>query len=252
MNPPVNPALDVAGLNKKFGGLVATGDVSLQVATGEFHAIIGPNGAGKTTLIAQLFGELRSDSGSIRLAGRDVTHLPTHIRARLGMARSFQLTTLVRGLSVLENALVAAQAQDGHAFRFWRAARGDPALVARGMAALSAARLTHRADDLVSNLSHGEQRLLELAIALVGDPALLLLDEPMAGLGPDEGRAMTTFLRGLKGRTTVVLVEHDMDAVFGLADRITVLVRGRVVASGEPGAIRRDPAVREAYLGEDG
>ena len=243
--------LDIRGLRKTFGGLVATRDVTLAVPAGELHALIGPNGAGKTTLITQLFGEIRPDAGTIQFDGRDVTFRPAHTRAALGMARSFQITTLARDLSVLENMLVAVAARVGSAFRFWRAARRDAALLPQAEAALASVGLLGRADDRVASLSHGEQRLMELAIALVGDPKLVLLDEPMAGLGAEEGREMTRFLRQLKGRTTIVLVEHDMDAVFGLADHISVLVRGGIIATGTVEAIRRDPVVQDAYLGED-
>jgi branched-chain amino acid transport system ATP-binding protein len=243
--------LDVEGLQKWFGGLHATRDLSLKVPEGELHAIIGPNGAGKTTLISQLFGEIRPNAGTIRLAGRDVTHLPTHTRARLGMARSFQITTLVRDFTVLENAILGVQATDGHAFGFWRSIHRDRSLVQRALAALQRVGLRSDPQELVSNLSHGEQRLMELAIALIGDPILVLLDEPMAGLGHEEGRAMTELLRGFKQRTSIILVEHDMDAVFDLADRITVLVRGQVIAVGPSEEIRQHPVVREAYLGED-
>jgi branched-chain amino acid transport system ATP-binding protein len=243
--------LDAEGLQKSFGGLQATRNLSLKISDGELHAVIGPNGAGKTTLISQLFGELRSDAGTVRLMGHDVTRLPSHARARLGMARSFQITTLVRDLSVIENMMLSVQALDGHAFRFLRSVHSDHSLVERSLAALAFVGSTSRPDELVANLSHGEQRLLELAIALAGKPKLILLDEPMAGLGHEEGRAMTRLLQTLKRRTTIILVEHDMDAVFELADRITVLVRGQVVATGTPEQIRRLPEVREAYLGED-
>ncbi len=247
----MTPLLDIHGLRKTFGGLIATRDVTLAVPAGEFHALIGPNGAGKTTLITQLFGEMRPDGGSIHFDGHDVTHRPAHTRAALGMARSFQITTLARDLSVIENMLVAVAAQVGSAFRFWQPARWDRALLPRAEAALGDAGLGSRADDRVADLSHGEQRRMELAIALVGNPKLVLLDEPMAGLGAEEGHSMTRYLRSLKGRVTVLLVEHDMDAVFTLADRISVLVRGGLVATGTVDAVRTDPAVRDAYLGED-
>ena len=248
----MTPVLEVRQLNKLFGGLHATRDVSMAIPRGEMHAVIGPNGAGKTTLISQLFGEIRPSSGQVLLDGRDVTHLPTHARGGLGMARSFQITTLVRDLTVGENVILALLARQGHALRFWRRVDRNTALQAAAVQALT--RIGMAPDLLarpVSDLSHGEQRLLELAIALVGDPVLILLDEPMAGLGSEESRAMTRFLSRLKGQTTVLLVEHDMEAVFKLADRLTVLVRGEVVAVGTPDDIRRDARVREAYLGED-
>lgn len=248
----MTPVLEVRRLNKLFGGLHATRDVSMAIPRGEMHAVIGPNGAGKTTLINQLFGEIRPSSGQVLLDGRDVTHLPTHARGGLGMARSFQITTLVRDLTVGENVILALLARQGHALRFWRRVDRNTALQAAAVQALT--RIGMAPDLLarpVSDLSHGEQRLLELAIALVGDPVLILLDEPMAGLGSEESRAMTRFLSRLKGQTTVLLVEHDMEAVFELADRLTVLVRGEVVAVGTPDDIRRDARVREAYLGED-
>ncbi|VDC19078.1 ABC transporter ATP-binding protein [Pseudogemmobacter humi] len=245
-------ALEVRDLNKFFGGLHATRNVSMAVPKGELHAVIGPNGAGKTTLISQLFGELRPNSGQVLVDGRDVTHRPVHERAGLGMARSFQITTLVRDLSVGENVILALLARRGHAGRFWR--RVDRNAELQDAAGLALARIGMDPSHLprrVSDLSHGEQRLLELAIALVGEPSLILLDEPMAGLGSEESRAMTRLLAQLKGKTTVLLVEHDMEAVFELADRLTVLVRGEVVAVGTPDQIRNDERVREAYLGED-
>ena len=245
-------ALEVRGLNKSFGGLQATRDVNLQVAKGELHGIIGPNGAGKTTLISQLFGEVMPDAGHVYVAGRDITHLPTHARARMGIARSFQITALVREFSVLQNMLVAVMAQDGHAFRFWKPVGADRRAIARAEAALAEVGLAPRAHHLLADLSHGEQRRLELAIALLGAPAIVLLDEPMAGLGHEESREMMERLARLKSQTTVLLVEHDMEAVFGLADRVTVLVRGEVVAVGTPEDIRANPVVREVYLGEDG
>jgi branched-chain amino acid transport system ATP-binding protein len=247
----MTPVLEVDSLQKWFGGLHATRNLSLNISDGELHAVIGPNGAGKTTLISQLFGELRSDAGTIRLTGQNITTLPTHARARLGMARSFQITTLVRELTVLANVMLAIAALDGHAFRIWGSVYRDRTLIERALAALARVGLAADPNELVANLSHGEQRLLELAIALVGRPKLILLDEPMAGLGHEESRAMTELLRGLKRRTTIILVEHDMDAVFGLADRITVLVRGEVIAVGTPEEIRQHARVREAYLGED-
>ena len=244
------PMLHVENLAKRFGGIVATDNLSLDVAQGELHAIIGPNGAGKTTLIAQLSGQLRADSGRIRFAGDDVTALLPHKRSLLGLARSFQITSLFLDLSVLDNVALAVQAHAGHSFHFWRNARKDEALRAPARAALERAGLADRADGPAAALSHGEHRQLELAMALAGQPRMLLLDEPMAGLGPEESARMVTMLRALKSELTILLVEHDMEAVFALADRITVLVYGRVIASGAPDDIRANAKVREAYLGE--
>jgi len=243
--------LETAGLTKRFGGLVATGEVSLSVAPGEIHAVIGPNGAGKTTLIGQLSGELIPDSGSIRFAGADISRLGPARRAALGIARSFQITSIFREFTTLDNVALAIQARAGHSFRFWRAARQDASLRDPAFAALGVVGLAGRADLPAGSLAHGEKRALELAMALATGPRLLLLDEPMAGMGPEESASMVRLLAGLKGRFSIVLVEHDMDAVFALADRITVMVYGRVIASGGPAAIRADPEVRRAYLGEE-
>jgi len=245
------PLLSVQMLNKHFGGIVATDNLSIDVLPGEIHAVIGPNGAGKTTLIAQLSGQLRPDSGRIRFAGTDITALPVHKRSALGLARSFQITSLFLDFSVLDNVALAVQAHDGHSFRFWRDARGEEALRDPARAALERVGLGARADWPASALSHGEHRQLELAMALASSPRMLLLDEPMAGLGPEESARMVAMLRALKAELTILLVEHDMEAVFALADRITVLVYGRVIASGAPDAIRANEAVREAYLGEE-
>ena len=242
--------LQVASLAKRFGGIVATDDLALEVAPGELHAVIGPNGAGKTTLIAQLAGQLRPDAGRIRFAGRDITALPMHRRSRLGLARSFQITSLFLDLSVLDNVALAVQAHAGHSFHFWRNARLETGLRQSARAALERVGLSARADWPAAALSHGEHRQLELAMALAGNPRMLLLDEPMAGLGPEESSRMVAMLRELKKELAILLVEHDMEAVFALADRITVLVYGRVIASGEPSDIRANAAVREAYLGE--
>ena len=244
------PLLQVENLAKRFGGIVATDDLSLDVANGELHAIIGPNGAGKTTLIAQLSGQLTPDSGRIHFEGADITTLPMHKRSTLGLARSFQITSLFLDLSVLDNVALAVQAHAGHSFRFWRDARREPELREPARAALARAGLSARADQPASALSHGEHRQLELAMALAGSPGMLLLDEPMAGLGPEESARMVAMLRALKREVTILLVEHDMEAVFALADCITVLVYGRAIASGAPDDIRANAAVREAYLGE--
>jgi branched-chain amino acid transport system ATP-binding protein len=235
---------------RRFGGIVATDDVTLDVPRGELHAIIGPNGAGKTTLISQLTGHLMPDSGSIHLAGRDISRLPAHRRSALGLARSFQITSLLTDFTATDNVALAAQARDGHSFRFFGDARNERGLRAAAMAALERVGLAHRASVLVSRLSHGEQRELELAVALATKPQLLLLDEPMAGLGVTESTRMVKLLSDLRKEVTIVLVEHDMEAVFALADRISVLVYGRVIASGLPDAIRSNEEVKRAYLGD--
>ena len=237
-------------LRKQFGGVIATDDVGLTVDDGEIHAVIGPNGAGKTTLIAQLAGELEPDAGRISFGGTDVTRRPVHERSQLGLARSFQITSIFRDFTVLDNAALAVQAHRGSSFHFWRDARRDPQLRAPAREALAAVGLDGRADSVAGELAHGEQRQLEIAMALATRPKLLLLDEPMAGMGREDGERMVGLLRGLKAGHGVLLVEHDMDAVFALADRITVLVYGRVIASGSPHTIRNDPRVIEAYLGD--
>jgi branched-chain amino acid transport system ATP-binding protein len=245
-----DPLLRVDNLVRRFGGILATDNLSLEVPRGELHAIIGPNGAGKTTLISQLTGQLTPNSGTIHFAGRDVTGLPAYKRSRLGLARSFQITSLLKDFTAIDNVALAAQAHDGHSFRFWGSARKEPHLRAAARAALEHVGLAARADVLVSELSHGEQRELELAVALATKPQLLLLDEPMAGLGVTESARMVALLKELRNEVTIVLVEHDMEAVFALADRITVLVYGRVIACDVPDAIRRHEEVKRAYLGE--
>jgi branched-chain amino acid transport system ATP-binding protein len=245
-----DPLLRVENLVRRFGGILATDNLSLDVASGELHAIIGPNGAGKTTLISQLTGQLMPNSGSIRFAGRDITRLPAWRRNALGLARSFQITSLLPDFSALDNVALAAQAHDGHSFRFWGNARKEKHLRETARLALARVGLENRADTVVSELSHGEQRELELAVALATSPQLLLLDEPMAGLGSTESARMVKLLQELRREFTIVLVEHDMEAVFALADRITVLVYGRVIASDTPAAIRANEEVRRAYLGE--
>ena len=243
--------LETRELYKHFGGLVATNRVSLSIREGELHAVIGPNGAGKTTLIAQLAGELRPDSGAILFDGRDVTRLPVQRRAASGLARSFQITSVFPPFSALANVALAVQAHAGHSFRFWRAASSDKALTGPARDALELVGLGPRADVPAELLSHGEQRQLEIAMALATGPRMLLLDEPMAGMGPVEGALMVELLRKLKRRYTILLIEHDMDAVFALADWITVLVHGAVIATGTPDEIRSDSEVRRAYLGEE-
>jgi branched-chain amino acid transport system ATP-binding protein len=245
------PLLAVRRLQKRFGGLVATDDVSLDVAEGETLAVIGPNGAGKTTLIAQLSGDLRPDAGTIRLDGADITGLPAAARSRLGLARSFQITSIFREFSALDNVALAVQAHAGHSFRFWRAARREAALREPALAVLAEVGLRERAEIQAGTLAHGEQRQLEIAMALATRPRLLLLDEPVAGMGIDESQRMVHLLRALRGRHTIVLVEHDMDVVFALADRVAVMVYGRVIAVGSTSEVRVNREVRRAYLGED-
>jgi branched-chain amino acid transport system ATP-binding protein len=244
------PLLRVEKLVRRFGGIIATDHVSLDVEKGELHAIIGPNGAGKTTLISQLTGHLTPDGGSISLAGRNITRLPAYRRCALGLARSFQITSLLLDFTAADNVALAAQAHDGHSFRFFGDARKERGLREKALAAMRRVGLADRADVLVSRLSHGEQRELELAVALATRPQLMLLDEPMAGLGATESARMVKLLAELRKEVTIVLVEHDMEAVFALADRITVLVYGRVIASGQPSDIRQNEEVRRAYLGD--
>jgi branched-chain amino acid transport system ATP-binding protein len=242
--------LEIEGLSKRFGGVVASDSISLSVPKGELHAIIGPNGAGKTTLIGQLAGELAPDVGRIRFGGQDVTALPTFRRSQLGLARSFQITSLFLDFTALDNVALAVQAHSGHSFHFWRDARREAALREPARAALARVGLAGRGDVLVSKMSHGEHRQLEIAMALATTPRMLLLDEPMAGMGPEESARIVKMLRELKRELTILLIEHDMEAVFALADRITVLVYGRIIASDTPEAIRANQEVRQAYLGE--
>jgi branched-chain amino acid transport system ATP-binding protein len=244
------PLLRVEKLVRRFGGIVATDNLSLDVERGELHAIIGPNGAGKTTLISQLIGQLRPSAGTIFFAGQDITQLPAWKRSHLGLARSFQITSLLPDFTAADNVALAAQARTGHSFRFFGNARRENSLRDAAQSALSRVGLADRANVVVSQLSHGEQRELELAVALATKPQLLLLDEPMAGLGPTESARMVKLLSDLRREVTIVLVEHDMNAVFALADRITVLVYGRVIASDVPAAIRVNDEVKRAYLGD--
>jgi branched-chain amino acid transport system ATP-binding protein len=248
--PLHEPLLEVDGLTKRFDGVVASDGIALAVAPGELHAIIGPNGAGKTTLIGQLTGEVAPDAGRIRFGGADITRLATHRRSLMGLARSFQITSLFLDFTALDNVALAVQAHAGHSFRFWRKARSEAPLREPARKALARVGLTERANALVASMSHGEHRQLEIAMALATAPRMLLLDEPMAGMGPEESQRMVALLRELKGELTILLVEHDMEAVFALADRITVLVYGRVIASDVPAVVRANAEVRQAYLGE--
>ena len=243
--------LEVRGLRKSYGALRVTDDLDLTVEEGELHAIIGPNGAGKSTLIAQLSGQVRSDAGSVRFAGAEMAGLPMHARVRAGMSRSFQITSILPGFTALENVAVAVQARHGSSFRFFAPVAAEAALNRAALAALARVGIADRAATRAGSLSHGEKRQLELAIALATEPRLLLLDEPLAGTSGAEAERLVGVMRGLKGAVTLVLIEHDMDAVFSLADRISVLVYGRIVATGSPAEIRGDPRVRAAYLGEE-
>jgi len=243
------PVLRVEALCKRFGGLIASDEVTFDVQSGELHAVIGPNGAGKTTLINQICGLIAPDAGRIIFAGTDITAIPAHARAALGLARSFQITSILPEFSVLENVALAVQARSGTSFRFFGRVDAEEALNAPALAALAEAGLESRAGVAARHLSHGERRALEVAIALALEPRLLLLDEPMAGAGHEETERLIVMLSRLKGRFPMVLVEHDMRAVFALADRISVLLYGRILASGTPELVRNHPQVIAAYLG---
>ena len=244
--------LDLRALSKSFGALKAVSDVSLDVRTGEIHALIGPNGAGKSTLISLISGTAKPDAGAVRLGGQDVTGLSTAKRAQAGLGRSFQVSSLALSLSARRNVMMAVQGRQGSSFRFWKDINAANRIIGAADEALTQVGLRVERRRLpVSDLSHGERRLVEVAAALALKPSILLLDEPMAGLDIEGSARMTDFLDGLKAHVPILLVEHDMDAVFRLADRISVMVYGRIIASGTPDEIRADPAVREAYLGED-
>jgi branched-chain amino acid transport system ATP-binding protein len=243
--------LEIEHLSKSFGALVATDDVSLAIRRGEIHAVIGPNGAGKTTLVGQLTGELTPSAGRIIFDGRDITRLPTAARARLGLARSFQITSIFGSFSAEGNVALAVQATEPHSFRFWRPAGRVARLREPARALIERVGLAGARNRIAASMSHGQHRQLELGMALATRPTMLLLDEPMAGLGLEESRAMSRLLASVKGEYTILLIEHDMDVVFALADRITVLVAGRIIATGSAEEIRNDPRVRVAYLGEE-
>jgi branched-chain amino acid transport system ATP-binding protein len=247
---PVADLLALEGLVKRFGGLAATDGVDLRVGQGEIHALIGPNGAGKTTLVHQISGALSPDAGSVRFAGDDVTRLSMHERVHRGLARSYQVTSIFRRLTVIENVVLAVQAGAGSSLRFWRPARAEGQLVEIARAILRQVGLDQRPDAAAGSLAHGEQRQLEVGLSLATKPRLLLLDEPMAGMGAEESARMVELIAGLKAHVTLLLIEHDMDAVFRLADRISVLVSGRVIASGTPQEIRANTEVQRAYLGD--
>lgn len=243
--------LEVSGLVKRFGGLMATDHVSFAVEPGEVHAIIGPNGAGKTTLISQLSGELQPDEGSMVFEGRDISRLSVAARSLAGLGRSYQISQIFREFTALENVMLAVQARAGRGFSFMQAVASEPAITAPAIEALRQVGLAERATALAASMAHGEHRQLELAMTLAGSPRLLLLDEPMAGMSQKESEEMISLIRTLKGRYAIILVEHDMEAVFALADRISVMVYGRIIVTGTPAEIRRNRMVKEAYLGEE-
>jgi branched-chain amino acid transport system ATP-binding protein len=246
------PILETRNLVQRFGALVATDDLSLKLLPGELHGVIGPNGAGKTTLVSQLAGELKPTAGTIVLLGQDITDMPVSVRARKGIVRSFQITSLCLEFSALENVVLAVQARRGRSLGMWARVRSDKSLVEPARQFLEMVDLGARADVIAGLLAHGEQRQLEVAVALACEPCVLMLDEPMAGMGREESRRMMRLLLSLKRRYAILLIEHDMDAVFALADRITVLVYGRGIATGTPKEIAENPEVRAAYLGEQG
>jgi branched-chain amino acid transport system ATP-binding protein len=237
-------------LCKSYAGLRANHNLDLQLMKGEIHALIGPNGAGKSTAVAQISGELAADSGRIIFEGRDITHVPVYDRARAGVSRSFQVTSVFDEMTVLDNLALAVQAHEGHSYRFWAPVNRNTDLNQQAAHLAMQFGLDHQHEYLAGALAHGEKRQLEVAMTLAGNPSLLLLDEPMAGIGPGGSKKLTELLDELRGHYTVLLVEHDMDAVFALADRISVLVYGEIIATGSVDEIRRDEAVQRAYLGE--
>jgi branched-chain amino acid transport system ATP-binding protein len=242
--------LRLEGLSKRFGGVVATDRVTLEVASGEVHALIGPNGAGKTTLIGQIAGSLPSDAGEIHFLGRKLTALKQHQRVKAGLARSYQITSIFGRLSVLDNLALAVQARSGSSFSFWRPVSGEKEIFEEAHAIVAEIGLLEKEQSIAATLAHGEQRALEVGLALATRPRLVLLDEPMAGMGPEESQRVIALIESIRSRITVLLVEHDTDAVFRLADRISVLVAGRLIATGTPEAIKSNARVREAYLGD--
>ena len=243
--------LIVDSLVKSYGGLLAIDDLSFQVKQGIIHAVIGPNGAGKTTLISNLSGEIKPDAGTVMFDGINISGMDVHLRSAIGIARSFQITNIFLDLTTHENVALAVQAHAGHSFKFWKNASKDQELRQPALEYLQQVGLENRAEVMAGKLSHGEHRQLEIAMALATRPKLLLLDEPMAGMGPKESSEMVEILQELKGNLTILLIEHDMDVVFTLADRITVLVNGRGIATDSPDAIRNNPEVKAAYLGEE-
>jgi branched-chain amino acid transport system ATP-binding protein len=247
----MSEALRVRGLVKRFGGLLATDHADLTVLTGQCHALIGPNGAGKTTLIHQISGSLASDAGSVLLNGHDITVWPIHRRVRAGLVRSYQITSVFQRLSVQDNLALALQSKAEGLWRWWSPARDDRSRFDQAAQWAERLGLSAVLDQPAGALSHGQQRQLEVAMALATEPSVVLLDEPMAGMGPDESQRMLAWLQSIKGQVTLLLVEHDMDAVFALADTVSVLVAGRVMATGSPQQVRQNPEVKAAYLGDE-
>ena len=247
----MTPILKINGLSKQFGGITATNNIDLDITEGEIHAVIGPNGAGKTTLISQLSGDLQADKGAIVFQGNLVNNMSSNKRSLLGIARTFQITSLMLDMSTLENVALAVQAHNGHSYRFWQDARQDDQLVEPALKVLKQVGLLGRKNIMTRELSHGEHRQLEIAMALATQPKLLLLDEPMAGMGAEETQKLIAILKKLKTGKTMILIEHDMNAVFSLADRITVIVYGKIIATGSPKEIRANQKVKAAYLGDE-
>jgi branched-chain amino acid transport system ATP-binding protein len=245
------PLLDLRGLVKRYGGLVATDHLDLAVQAGHTHAIIGPNGAGKTTLIQQIAGGLRPDEGCITFDGNDITQLPMHQRVRRGLARSYQITNIFKSCSVVDNLALAVQARSGTSMHFWRPAIADSAIFDEARELADTVGLGARVDSIASNLAHGEQRQLEVGLAMATRPRMLLLDEPMAGMGHGESLQLVELITHLRGTITILLIEHDMEAVFQLAEQISVLVSGRIIASGGVDEIRHNADVKKAYLGDE-
>ena len=247
----MTPILKINGLSKQFGGITATNDIDLDITDGEIHAVIGPNGAGKTTLNSQLSGDLQADAGAIVFQGNLINNMSSNKRSLLGIARTFQITSLMLDMSTLENVMLAVQAHSGHSYCFWQDARQDDQLVEPALKVLKQVGLLGRKNIMTRELSHGEHRQLEIAMALATQPKLLLLDEPMAGMGAEETQKLIAILKTLKTGKTMILIEHDMNAVFSLADRITVMVYGKIIATGSPKEIRANQKVKAAYLGDE-